>query len=212
MRGVHVLPWREVAGLVEGPDTTTIERIEDGLELDLVTHDAAKFMRLRLKRNGYVLEQLHSPLVLHTTPAHEELLALGPRCVTRHHAHHYLGFADTQWKLFVKETPSRIKPLLYLYRVLLTGIHLMRTGRIEANLSVLNEEARLPRVAELIARKQATQEQATLDGDEFDVHASEYRRLVALLEEASKQSSLPDEPTAQDALDDLLVRLRLRRM
>ena len=95
--------------------------------------------------------------------------------------------------------------------VLLTGIHLMRTGRIEANLGVLNEEARLPRVAELIARKQATEEQATLDGDEFDFHASEYRRLVALLEEASKQSSLPDEPTAHDALDDLLVRLRLTR-
>jgi predicted nucleotidyltransferase len=210
LRGVHLLPIEEVLRLRPGRETIEFETVDEGLEIDLVTHDAKKFFGLMLKRNGYVLEQLHSPLVLHTTPAHEELLALGPQCVTRHHAHHYLGFADTQWKLFVKETPSRIKPLLYLYRVLLTGIHLMRTGRIEANLGVLNEEARLPRVAELMARKQATQEQATLDGDEFDFHAAEYRRLVALLEEASKQSSLPDEPTAQDALDDLLVRLRLK--
>jgi hypothetical protein len=85
----------------------------------------------------------------------------------------------------------------------------MRCGRIEANLNLLNEDARLPRVAELIARKQATAEQATLDGDEFDFHAGEYRRLVSVLEEAAKQSSLPDEPTAHDALDDLLVRLRM---
>ena len=37
----------------------------------------------------------------------------------------------------VLETP---KTLLYVYRVLLTGIHLMRTGRIEANLVTLNQE------------------------------------------------------------------------
>jgi predicted nucleotidyltransferase len=52
--------------------------------------------------------------------------------VTRFHNHHYLGFADTQWALFSKERPRRVKPLLYVYRVLLTGIHLMRTGEIEA--------------------------------------------------------------------------------
>jgi hypothetical protein len=40
--------------------------------------------------NGYVLEQLCSPLVVHTTPAHGELLALVPKLVTRPHAHHYL--------------------------------------------------------------------------------------------------------------------------
>jgi len=24
------------------------------------------------------------------------------RCITRHHSHHYFGFAETQWKLFLK--------------------------------------------------------------------------------------------------------------
>jgi hypothetical protein len=38
-----------------------------------------------------------------------------------HHSHHYFGFAETQWKLFDKERPRRVKPLLYVYRVLLTG-------------------------------------------------------------------------------------------
>jgi uncharacterized protein len=94
-----------------------------------VTHDAKKFFGLMLKKNGYVLEQVFSPLVVHTTPEHEELKAIAADCITRHHAHHYLGFAATQWKLFQKEDPPRVKPLLYVYRVLLTGIHLMRTGR-----------------------------------------------------------------------------------
>ncbi|MCY2968509.1 MAG: hypothetical protein NT069_33605, partial [Planctomycetota bacterium] len=38
-------------------------------------------------------------------------------------------------------------------RVLLTGIHLMRTGVVEANLPRLNESARLPYIDELIACK-----------------------------------------------------------
>jgi len=37
-------------------------------------------------------------------------------------------------KLFAKESPPRVKPLLYIYRVLLTGIHLMRTGQVESQL------------------------------------------------------------------------------
>jgi predicted nucleotidyltransferase len=43
--------------------------------------------------------------------------------VTKHHAHHYFGVAEMHWKLLDKERPPRVKPLLYVYRVLLTGIH-----------------------------------------------------------------------------------------
>jgi predicted nucleotidyltransferase len=96
-----------------------------------------------LTRNG--LEQLYSPLVVHTTPEHEELKAIARGCVTRHHSHHYFGFARTQWGLFEKESPRRVKPLLYVYRVLLTGIHLMRTGVVEADLTRLNDSFRPPR-------------------------------------------------------------------
>ena len=146
LRGVHALSAEDVVGLFEPSETIECspEVTEDGFELDLVTHDIEKFMRLMLKRNGYVLEQLFSPLVVLTTPEHEELKVLGGACITRYHAHHYLGFCRTQWKLFLKESPPRVKPLLYVFRVLLTGIHLMRTGRIEANLAVLNEEFSLP--------------------------------------------------------------------
>ncbi len=76
LRGCHVLPAREVVGLDVGPETIESSKDEDGLELDLVTHDARKFFGLMLRKNGYVLEQLYSPLVVHTTPEHEELKAI----------------------------------------------------------------------------------------------------------------------------------------
>src|SRR5687767_9653861 len=134
LRGVHLLPARNVLGLDVADETIEKSTIDDGLEIDLVTHDVRKFMGLLLKKNGYVLEQLLSPLVVRTSPGHEEMVGLAPRCVTRYHGYHYLGFAETQWRLFEKESPPRAKPLCYVYRVLLTGIHLVRTGVLEANL------------------------------------------------------------------------------
>jgi hypothetical protein len=210
LRGVHVLPAEEVVGLDEGPDTLEIAEQRPDLDLDLVTHDAKKFFSLLLRRNGYVLEQLTSPLVVLTTPAHEELRSLVPALVTRHHGHHYRGFAETQRGLLRKESPPRVKPLLYVYRVLLTGIHLLRTGEIEANLRALDEIFRLPYLPELVERKTTGAEKGALPAGELAFHEREHERLVRLLEEAAAGSQLPEAPTARPALHDLLVRLRLR--
>ena len=170
LRGTHVLSVRDVVGLYPGRETIESSGVREGLEIDLVTHDVKKFFGLMLKKNGYVLEQLFSPLIVHTSAEHAELKELGGRCVTRHHAHHYLGFAETQWKLFEKERPRRVKPLLYVYRVLLTGIHLMRTGVVEPNLVRLNEESKLPYIDDLVARKLAASEHGMLDDEKFEFH------------------------------------------
>ena len=209
LRGVHILPAKEVVGLYETRETIQLTRLREGREIDLVTHDAAKFFRLLMKKNGYVLEQLLSPLVLHTTPEHEELKDIAKECITRHHSHHYFGFAATEWRLFERESPRRVKPLLYIFRVLLTGIHLMRTGETEANLSTLNAEFQLPYLDELIARKRAGAELETLAESGTEFYQSEYERLRALLEAAYQASRLPEAPQGKARLNDLLVRLRL---
>ncbi|WP_083904776.1 DNA polymerase beta superfamily protein [Rhodopirellula sp. SWK7] len=209
LRGTHLLPLETVVGLEDGRQTVEKEGIYDGLEIDLVTHDVKKFFTLMLRRNGYVLEQVFSPLVVFTTPEHDELKAIATDCITRHHAHHYLGFAATQWKLFSKESPPKVKPLLYVYRVLLTGIHLMNTGIVEANLVTLNEDAKLPYLDELIAMKLEGPEKGTLESADLAFHESEYARLTGELESAYAASPLPEMPSSRDALNDLLVRLRL---
>jgi predicted nucleotidyltransferase len=209
LRGIHVLPLPELVGLDDPEETLTSEGIIEGVEIDLVTHDLAKFLRMMLKRNGYVLEQLLSPLVVQSGPEHQELIALAPKVLTRFHAHHYLGFAATQWNLFAKENPPRVKPLLYTYRVLLTGIHLMRAGIIEANLIRLNDEYKLPFIADLIARKTGGIEKQTLTDADLAFHADQYAQLTARLEREQTTTILPDQPTARPALNDLLIRVRL---
>lgn len=209
LRGAHILPIGESVGLLPKQETVEIEGMRDGMEMDLVTHDILKFFAMLLKRNGYVLEQLYSPLIVQTNSWHDELKDIARGCITRHHHHHYLGFAESQWSLFAKEVPPRVKPLLYIYRVLLTGIHLMRTGMVEANLLALTDEYPLPYIEELVQRKVSGAEQGTLPMPEMEFHRGEYRRLVAHLETAAAASRLPEAPTCREALNDLVVRVRL---
>jgi predicted nucleotidyltransferase len=211
LRGSHLLPLEKVVGLDVTHETVEDSRVIEGLEMDIVSHDLRKFIGLLLKKNGYVLEQLLSPLVVKTSPTHEQLKALAAGCITRHHSHHYLGFAETQWKLFSKEQPRRVKPLLYVYRVLLTGIHLLRTGRLEANLALLNEDFQLPFIPELIARKLGGPEQSILPDADIAFHEAQYERLRVQLQEAHDSSSLPELPSDETraALDDLLIQTRL---
>ena len=209
LRGVHVLPVSDVVGLDTGTETIEVSETRENIELDLVTHDIKKFFKLLLKKNGYVLEQLYSPLVVHSTPEHDELKAIAKGCITRYHSHHYLGFAETEWKLLNRESPTRIKPLLYVYRVLLTGIHMMRTGEVEANLHTLNSFFKLPYIPGLIACKLEASEKGTIQDADMAFHQKEYERLRSVLEQASLESKLPERATGSEALNELLIRIRL---
>lgn len=210
LRGVHILPVKEVIGLDIGRETIEIEEIRENLELDLVTHDVKKFFSLMLKKNGYVLEQLFSPLIVQASPEHDELKEIGKKCITKFHAHHYLGFAKTEWKLFSKENPHRLKPLLYIFRVLLTGIHLMQTGEIEANLLTLNEKFQLSYIPELVERKINGKEKEILPDADLSFYEKEYERFVTELEKAQEKTHLPEKTIAKDELNDLLIRIRLK--
>ncbi len=208
LRGAFVAPLDEVLRLRSVEETVSILEVRDGLELDWVAHDVLKFARLMTKRNGYVLEQLFSPLVVHGGEWLDEFRAIGEGCIIRHLFHHYDGFVSNQRKL-LDGGDHTVKRLLYCYRVLLTGIHVLRSGTVEANLSVLNEEYRVDAIPNLIERKREGQEKGALNEDEAESHRSPLDTLQERLAAEFEQSKLPDEVTSFDALDDFVVRARL---
>ncbi|MCP3915277.1 MAG: nucleotidyltransferase [bacterium] len=208
LRGAFVAPLDQVLRLRGPNETISILEERDGMELDWVAHDLSKFARLMTKRNGYVLEQLFSPLVVHGGPWLDELRTLGEGCVIRHLYHHYNGFVSNQRELLEggEETAKR---LLYCYRVLLTGIHVLRSGEIEANLTALNEEYEVPEIGDLIERKRSGREKGALADGEAASHQPMLDSLQARLDAAFENSQLPDEVTSFDGLDDYVVRARL---
>jgi len=208
LRGCHYGPIEEVLGLSRQHATLEPKLEVEGREVEIVSHEVEKYLRLMLRPNGYVLEQIYSPLVVHTTPEHEELKELARGCITRRLHFHYRGFAEGVRLQFLKEETKKIKRILYLYRVLMTGIHVLRTGELNANLLELNEHFKLERLPELIATKQL---EWSLVPDE-SLRWDEIEFLRAELEQAHAESKLPEEMTGADKLSSFLVNLRRRQL
>jgi predicted nucleotidyltransferase len=208
LRGAFVMPLADRCRLRPPPETITVSRILDGMELDWVAHDVRKFALLMTRRNGYVLEQLYSPLVVHGDERLTELREIGTGCIVRHLYHHYRGFAATKRK-DVERPTATAKDLLYLIRVYLSGLHVLASGRIEAHLPTMLEEHPVEGVDELIERKRTGAEHQQLAGGEWE----RWRALADGLEQellaAFERSTLPDEPTSVPQLDDFVVRTSL---
>ena len=206
LRGCHQLPLEAIVGLKSPVETIDRESIEDGVEVDIVSHDVGKYFRLLIKNNGYVLEQIFSPLVISGESFLEELRPIAGKCITRFHYHHYRGFFNTKLKMLDNEPQKKAKSLLYAYRVLLTGIHLMNHGRVETDIRKLYAGHGLDFIPDLIAQK--VEEKIALPNLDWDFHRQQLIDLEAKMETAFEASSLP-EHRDERAVNDFLLRLRM---
>lgn len=211
IRGCHVTPAREMLRLSPPRETYEVLDRDCPIEMDIVTHDAGKFFRMLLNKNGYVLEQIFSPIVVRAIPEYEELKTIARTCVTRHHQHHFRSFATSQWDNVANAAKGTVKGMLYTYRPLMAGIHLMRTGEVESNINTLNESFGFDFVTDLVQRKMAGAEKDPLGDEDMSFHTEQFNKLRERLIEACERSTLPEEPAGREALDDLLIRLRLGR-
>jgi len=98
-----------------------------------------------------------------------------------------------------------VKRLLYLHRILMTGIVLLTEGVVEANLHRLNERFGLD-LDPLLAMK--TREQADVTGDDA-AYTQSVAGLFERLDAARESSPLPEDVPNKADLNDFLVRLRL---
>jgi predicted nucleotidyltransferase len=207
LRGCHLLPLTDLIGLRPPVETCDAKLDCDGREVELVSHEVGKYLRLLAKHNGYVLEQIFSPLVVLGQEFLDRLRPLARRCATRGCHRHYRGFLQGRLRLLEKEEVKKAKSLLYAYRVVLTGIHLLRTGEVQADLRELNRHFGLPFLDDLIRRKQ-TRELGGLADLDWAWHRAELARWEERLDQAYAESTLPDEPPGEE-LNRFLVSLRL---
>jgi len=92
LRGCHLPPLRDVVGLDMPNQTLEHKTVHDGTEVELVSHEVGKYLRLLVRNNGYILEQVFSPIVVMGQEFLDELRPRACRCITRRHYHHYRGF------------------------------------------------------------------------------------------------------------------------
>jgi hypothetical protein len=218
IRGAHILDPICFHSLVDGPESIETKEFAE-YEDEMVTHDIRKYFKLLLKNNGYILEQIFSPIVLHDSYDSytgksnlQSLREIAQLCITSSHHLHYAGFGYGEWKKFVTNPTKPVKRLLYVFRVMMCGIHLMRTGRVESNIWSLmeaNQDLAFPYIPKLIEEKLAGGERVELStGHSFEFYTKEYLKLEEKLKMAAEHSSLHKEPRGREELQRFLLRLR----
>lgn len=169
-----------------------LELLQQGLSIHLLSEDVDRVSRRIEHATGPLLEELHSPLVLVGHEAVEELRTLSLRFVTRkiHKYYHSLARAAL-WRLEGEKT-KRTRPILWLFRAALAGIHLLEKGEVQPDLERLIVIYDLPHLAPLLPSADGP---ATV-GDPARAAAllNEAYELLERLDRAAEETSLPDEP------------------
>ena len=210
LKGIHAAPTRELLGLQPRTEPHDLTEDHEGTEYDLTTNEAAGALRSLLAGNGNMLERILSPYQLADTEHLAPLQALAHSTISRAYARHYAGFFTGCRR--EHQRMSTVKTLLYSYRVALTGIHLLTTGDLEPNLSILAPRYRFHDVAELIDRKRAGTEHGHIDPALDEHHRTRWPKLEELLAEAEHDSILPTQPPNHLEIDDWLIALRLSQV
>src|SRR5271165_6276834 len=89
LRGCYQLPLADLVGLHRPVETRERKHDLDGREVELVGHEVGKYLRLLCKHNGYILEQIFSPLIVLGQDFLDGLRPLARRCITRNCYRHY---------------------------------------------------------------------------------------------------------------------------
>jgi predicted nucleotidyltransferase len=210
LKAIHLAPAEALLGLDDPKPTEQFLDVVDGLEIDFTSHEACAALGRLLRGDGNVLERCLSPYLIAPVEPDARLTELRQLCVanlSRRFHRHYSGFFRGQLHQYEKEPTRKIKTLLYMYRVALTGVHLLREGELIGDLRTLLERypGKYRRVAELFELKEQA-ELAVVDDDR------PFLELVPALQQeldtALEASPLPEEPAARDGLDAWLRRWR----
>lgn len=203
LKSVHVAPTADLVGLVPRPGGAETMVVVDGVEIDYGSNELGDVLRGVVKGNGNYLERLLGELVLACDePRLRELRPLVRATLSQRVVRHYGGFANSQ-RNAAMATPTA-KKVLYVLRTARTGMHLLRTGELVTDLTVLTPLYG-PDISDLRQRKQ-TGERALLTPEEMAMWTVELDRAVRDLGLAVTTSMLPPDPSPESvaALDEWL--------
>ncbi len=213
LRGVHIWTPRDVFSLKKSNETYEVSTVYENREIDFVSHEVEKYFSLLLRgNNGYVMEQIYSPLVIQESNYFPLLKDIASGFICKLLYHHYRGFAGNQLKLIAKQEAPSAKSFLYLYRVLMTGIEVLKTGRIETDIVKLNRTFDFDFIPKLIEIKK--KEKSKISPGDVDFYMKREEFLEKELDRVFENSPLPERPgeIAFKKLNDFFYDIRFHSL
>jgi predicted nucleotidyltransferase len=207
LKAIHIAPTRDLVGL--SPPVLHANRLEviEGVEIDYSSNELGGVLAGILSGNGNYVERVLGALSLRTSPEHASLKPLVERSLSRRIHRHYAGFARGQLHEFDTAAEPTAKKLLYVIRTALTGIHVLRTGRVVTDVTGLLDEYGFAEARELVQQKRAG-ERVVLDPSLRDKWRSRVENAFAQLDAARDASVLPEEAPNRAELEAWLLDVR----
>lgn len=193
LRCCHITPTEELLSL-HIPNQT----IEKNIDIyDIVSHEIHKFLSLLLKGNGNLYESLYSPIFLYKNDNYfDELKSIAENALSKQVYFHYYGFSKHMLSHSYHSEEKRYhKNVLYLFRNLLSGIHVLEKKEFVLSFDTLCEIHDFKPDFHFVTM--AYQNQA--------------KELFAQLLDAKERSSLKDSATQGDIDNANKLLLRIRR-
>lgn len=209
LKAIHIANTADLLGFdIPSP---TVDRAEfiGAVEVDYTSNELAYALSGILRGNGNFIERVLGRLVPHASPLLDELRPIARRSLSRRMHRHYRGFAENQLRFLEKE--PTVKKLLYVLRTALTGIHLLETGELEPDLTLVMGRYGLARAQELIDRKRGG-ERIGIEPALIDRWRPDIQRVFTRLDSAHETSGLPAEPANESEIRDWLLAVRRARL
>ncbi|NGM11422.1 nucleotidyltransferase domain-containing protein [Verrucosispora sioxanthis] len=192
-RGVYVAPTRAFWRLDKPPTHL------DGPAAEQFSWEFERFCELALQSNPTVLEVLWSPLVETITEDGRQLLATRHAFLSRRVAQTYGGYARDQLDRVAarreRTGETNHKQAMHMIRLLVAGVHVLRTGEILVDVRHLRDRLLAVRRGEL----------------SWEAVTGWAETLQAELADAAATTALPEQPD-RDAVDRLLTAVRERNL
>jgi predicted nucleotidyltransferase len=208
LKAIHVAKTADLLGLEVQPPTFDRAEVIEGVEIDYTSNELGHALAGILGGNGNFLERILGRTTARASSLLDELREVARRSLSRRVHRHYRGFALNQLR-FLEKQPTA-KKLLYVLRTTTTGIHLLRTGELETDLTRLTPVYELDGAEALIERKRAG-ERVAVEQDILDAWRARAGRLFVRLDEAREVSPLPEEPANEPEVRDWLLTVRRAR-
>lgn len=209
LKAVHIEATGRLVGL--DPPAAHANRVEivEGVEIDYTSNELQPVLKGILQGNGNYIERVLGALLPIESPELASLQPIVQRSLSRNVYRHYHGFASGQRKDFVEAPAATAKKVLYVLRTALTGTHLLRTGKLLVDVTLLLDEYAFGHARALVEVK-TRGERTTLSEAEKDRWAKEVERAFGLLDDALAKSPLPEQPPNGDEIERWLQELRKR--
>ena len=209
LKSVHLAPRASLLGFPRVASPAERLEVLDGVEIDYSSNELGGVLLGVLKGNGNYLERFLSGFAISTGPGFDTLAPLVRGALSRRVGRHYMGFGTQQREEWKKGGMKSAKKLLYVLRTTLTGTHLLLTGEVVTDVTMLLSRYGLDDGLELIEQKRRG-EKAFLPESLSVKWAARVDGLFQALADAEVKSVLPPTPPNEAELEAALVDLRER--